>query len=61
MRTPKAYRIDVEVEEGDVLDHKIFGRGVVLKTVPPDRMEIIFKEEVKVLACRVASGAAAGG
>ncbi len=54
MRSPKNYRIDVEVAEGDVVDHKVFGRGVVLKTIPPDRMEVIFQDEVKVLACKVA-------
>ena len=54
MNTPKAYRIDLEIAEGDVIDHKVFGRGVVLKTIPPDRMEIIFQDEVKVLACKVA-------
>lgn len=55
MKTPKPYRIDVEVESDDVVDHKIFGRGVVLKVIPPDRMEILFREEVKVLACKAKS------
>jgi len=52
MNTPKPYRIDVQAATGDVIDHKTFGRGVVLKTIPPDRMEIIFQDEVKVLACK---------
>ncbi len=60
MKTPKTYRIDLEVEEGDVVDHKIFGRGIVIKAIPPDRMEILFKEEVKVLACRVLASASSG-
>lgn len=54
MKTPIAYRMDIKVEVGDVVDHKSFGRGIVLKTIPPDRMEIIFQDETKVLACKLA-------
>lgn len=54
MKTPKAFNINESFEEGDVIDHKKFGRGVVLKVIPPDRMEVIFKDETRALACKVA-------
>ncbi len=51
-KTDKPYRIDVELSANDIVDHKVFGRGVVLKTIPPDRAEIIFKDQMRVLVCR---------
>lgn len=55
MRTPKNYRVDLEVETGDVIQHSRFGKGIVMKTIPPDRMEILFPDEIKVLACKAAN------
>ncbi|MBN8554763.1 MAG: hypothetical protein J0L93_04900 [Deltaproteobacteria bacterium] len=48
-KTPKAYRIDEAFEVGDAIDHVKFGRGIVLKLIHPDRMEVIFPDEMKVL------------
>jgi len=48
----KAYRIDAELAANDLVNHSVFGRGVVLKTIPPDRAEILFKEQSRVLVCR---------
>lgn len=50
MKSPKTYSIHLEVSVGDLIQHPKFGRGVVLKTIPPDRMEIVFSEGIKVLA-----------
>jgi len=51
-RESKNYRIDIPFEVGDKVNHKKFGLGVVLKVIPPDRVEIIFQDELKVLACK---------
>lgn len=53
MRTPYPYTIQISPTAGDVIDHKNFGRGVVLKVIPPDRAEIIFSDSTRVLACKV--------
>lgn len=47
------YRIDQSFKEGDLVEHKLFGLGVVLKVIPPDRVEIVFSEEIKMLAAKI--------
>ena len=54
-KASKAYRIDAEFSAGDLVEHKKFGLGVVLKVIPPDRVEIVFSEEIKMLACAASS------
>ncbi len=54
-KSEKKYRIDIELAANDVVDHSVFGRGVVLKTIPPDRAEILFKDQARVLVCRCGS------
>ena len=49
MKTPKNYRIDIVCEVDDVIDHVKFGRGVVLKIVHPDRMDVLFQDETRTL------------
>lgn len=49
MKSPKAYRIDEAFEADDVIDHVKFGRGVVLKLVHPDRMDVLFQDETRTL------------
>lgn len=48
-RTPKTYRIDIEALENDVIDHPKFGRGIVMKLIHPDRMDVLFQDENRVL------------
>lgn len=55
MKTSKIYRMDMEVENGDIIQHPKFGKGVVSKLIPPDRMEVLFPSETKVLVCRCIS------
>lgn len=55
MKTPKPYRADQPFDDGDVIDHIKFGRGVVLKLVYPDRMDVIFQDETKTLVRKAAS------
>ena len=52
MKSDKPYRIDLELTAHDIVDHKVFGRGIVLKTIPPDRAEILFKDQTRVLVCK---------
>lgn len=52
MNTPKKYSLNVEAATNDLIDHPKFGRGIVLKTIPPDRMEILFPDGLKVLTCK---------
>ncbi|PIR23006.1 MAG: hypothetical protein COV44_04605 [Deltaproteobacteria bacterium CG11_big_fil_rev_8_21_14_0_20_45_16] len=52
-RTDIPYRIDISPALGDPVQHKVFGRGVVLKLIPPDRVDIIFKDQVRTLACKI--------
>lgn len=48
-RTPKTYRIDIEAVENDIVDHPKFGRGIVTKLIHPDRMDVLFQDENRVL------------
>jgi DNA-directed RNA polymerase subunit RPC12/RpoP len=49
MKTPKTYRATEPFELGDVVDHPSFGRGVVVKLIFPDRMDVLFPGESKTL------------
>lgn len=51
-RTPKKYRIDIEVFENDQIDHPKFGIGIILKLIHPDRMDVLFQDENRVLMRR---------
>lgn len=48
-RTAKTYRIDIEVAENDIIDHPKFGRGIVTKLLHPDRMDVLFQDENRIL------------
>lgn len=48
-RTPKSYRATEPFAEGDVIEHISFGKGVVSKLIFPDRMEVVFPDEIRVL------------
>jgi hypothetical protein len=56
-KTPRNYRIDEDFAVGDVVDHIKFGRGFVLKLIHPDRMEVLFSDEIKVLVKKSAENA----
>jgi hypothetical protein len=38
-------------KEGDLIDHPIFGLGVVTETVLPDKIEVQFRQASKLLLC----------
>jgi len=55
MKTIMPYRADQTFAENDVIDHPSFGRGVVLKLIFPDRMDVLFQDETKTLVRKSAS------
>ena len=57
-KTPKDYRATNPFEKGDVLQHVNFGKGVVSKLIFPDRMEVVFPDEIRVLVRAVDSAPA---
>jgi hypothetical protein len=38
-------------KEGDLIDHPIFGLGVVTERVMPDKIEVLFRQGSKLLIC----------
>ena len=45
------YRASEEFEPGQRISHLKFGDGVVQRSMGPGKMEVMFKEERKLLAC----------
>lgn len=50
--TPLPYAMGNRYSPRDFLDHPVFGRGEVIAVIPPDKMEVLFQEGVKILRCR---------
>lgn len=46
----KAYNVGGSFREGDLLRHKKFGDGVVLRVVDSHKVEVLFRDEAKTLA-----------
>lgn len=46
----KGYRVDETFNEGDLIRHKKFGDGVVLRVLDARKVEILFKDEPRTLA-----------
>lgn len=38
-------------KEGALLDHPIFGLGVITERIMPDKIEVMFRQETKLLIC----------
>jgi len=45
----KAYALGGSFETGEKVDHPMFGPGVVRRLISPNKMEVVFEEEVKVM------------
>lgn len=45
----KAYTLDGLYAEGEKLDHHSFGLGMVKRLIFPDKMEVLFEDEMKVM------------
>jgi hypothetical protein len=46
----KSYRVTATFREGDLVRHSKFGDGVVTRIVDPSKVEILFKDETRMLA-----------
>jgi hypothetical protein len=46
----RPYRVDETFAEGDLIRHKKFGDGVVVRILDPKKVEVLFKDEPKTLA-----------
>ncbi len=44
------YAVATRFAQDDVLDHKTFGLGVVIRVMADDKIEVVFREGTKVLA-----------
>ncbi|MBI2339242.1 MAG: hypothetical protein HYU99_02585 [Deltaproteobacteria bacterium] len=49
--TLKAYSTDKTFKEGELIDHPSFGKGIVERLVPGDKMQTLFEDGVKLLIC----------
>lgn len=45
----QAYSIKAKFKEGDIVDHPKFGPGVVEKIIDNDKVQIIFRHDIKTL------------
>ena len=50
--TPVPYSMSGTFEKHTLVDHPVFGKGEVLHLLPPDKMEVLFQEGVKILRCK---------
>ncbi len=46
---PQEYSIKVLFKSGDVINHPTFGQGVVERSIDNNKIEVLFKEDYKVL------------
>jgi hypothetical protein len=51
MEGVRPYRMHEAYAKGDVIRHKFFGLGIVVREVNPQKIDVSFKEGVKRLAC----------
>lgn len=52
---PTPYRVDKGFSAGEPISHAKFGLGFIDKVIPPNKIEVMFDTEIKVLAMRVSS------
>lgn len=47
----KSYSMDGIFKTGELLDHPIFGLGVIIEIEMPNKIEVMFRQESKLLIC----------
>ena len=45
------YSIHADLNEGDIISHTKFGRGIVVARLEQNKVEVLFKDELKRLVC----------
>ncbi|MBQ4616494.1 MAG: hypothetical protein IJB29_07305 [Mailhella sp.] len=48
---PVAYNMNASFPVRSLVEHPVFGTGVVTELLPPDKMDVLFREGVKRLRC----------
>lgn len=51
--TPRPFAMDATFATGDIMDHSVFGLGVVQEAEPPNKVSVLFRDGVKMLRCVV--------
>ena len=49
--TAEPYNMNGKFAVRDLVEHPVFGTGVVVELFPPDKMDVLFREGVKRLRC----------
>ena len=49
---PIPYSMTVELVLANVVDHSVFGIGMVIESFPPNKVDILFEEGIKSLRCQ---------
>ena len=52
-QTPRPYSMQEAFEVDSLLEHPSFGRGVVLKAIKPDKIDVLFEDGLKTLRCKL--------
>ncbi|WP_353118917.1 hypothetical protein [Nitratidesulfovibrio sp.] len=47
----RKYSMNESYEQGEIIDHPVFGPGEVRAVLRPDKVEVLFQEGLKVLRC----------
>lgn len=47
----RAYSMNEVYSPGELLDHPTFGLGVIIDTVLPDKIEVLFRQGSRLLVC----------
>ena len=47
----RPYAMQERFAVGEVLEHPVFGRGVVREDLPPDKMRVLFRDGLRLLRC----------
>lgn len=50
-KTPKAYAMDKPFLLGDHIGHQLFGVGLVVSLVHPDKINVFFQDGLKTMKC----------
>lgn len=50
---PRPFDINAEFDPNDVIDHPKFGLGFVVEQISPRKVEVLFSEGLKKLACNI--------
>ncbi len=48
---PLPYNLKTPYKPGDVIQHTVFGMGRVINTIRPNKMEVYFRDGLKLLRC----------